>query len=245
MILTGPFTASIRPDEVFRYLGYRKGKTHISPQAEELVSRGLDLARGLFRPAAAVMDLDIIRVAEPAVEVASGVAAAAEPGGAALYRSSWRSPKLAKLLAGCSRVTALLVTAGPAFETETGRLFEQGDPALATVVDAAGSEAAEALAGEIDDQIKKRAASEGFATTWRFSPGYGGWGLEVQPELVELLEGGRIGVSVTGTLMLSPQKSITAVTGWYPCPEPLTQRDHLSGKCQRCEMTGCAYRRLT
>lgn len=232
MIFSGPFKASIRPDEVLRYLGYRKGKTQISPQAGALVREGLERASALFRPAASAVDLKIVEVRDGEIEVASTG-----------YRSVWKSAKLAKLLSGSSRATTMLITAGPGFEAETDHLFERGDPALATIIDAAGSEAAEALADEVDDLIKQRAASQGFGTTWRFSPGYGGWGLEVQPELVRLLDGDRIGVTVTDTLMLSPQKSITAVIGWYRCPEPLGRSDHPAEKCRRCEMDGCVYRK--
>lgn len=246
MMIPGPFRAGIRAEEVYRYLGYREGKTRLTPRVERLVRSGLDLAQALLRPAAAAVDLNILETGESAVkvEVRQEEGPEASSANRPIGRAVWRSAKLARLLSGCTRATAMLVTAGPGFEAETSRLFSAGgDPVLATVIDAAGSEAAECLADEVDDLIKERAEREGFATTWRFSPGYGGWGLDVQPELVGLLNGEALGVSVTDTLMLSPQKSITAVIGWYPCPEPQEKPERLAQKCRGCEMDSCAYRR--
>jgi cobalamin-dependent methionine synthase I len=43
------------------------------------------------------------------------------------------------------------------------------------------------------------------------SPGYGDFGLEDQPQLLELSGGAALGITVTENFMMVPRKSVTAV----------------------------------
>ena len=51
-------------------------------------------------------------------------------------------------------------------------------------------------------------------TKKRFSPGYGDLPLEIQPQVLSMLEADKtLGLTVTDSLLMKPQKSITAIVG--------------------------------
>lgn len=57
---------------------------------------------------------------------------------------------------------------------------------------------------------------EGEHMTSRFSPGYGDLEMNVTEDIIAILNATkRIGLSVTGSMMMSPIKSVTAVTGLF------------------------------
>lgn len=76
--------------------------------------------------------------------------------------------------------------------------------------------------------------------TWRFSPGYGDLPLETQRELVRVLDTHRkIGVSLTGSCLMMPSKSVTAILGISD-----TKRDERKNKCDFCNnRERCAFRK--
>jgi len=112
-------------------------------------------------------------------------------------------------------VAFFMVTIGPALEEEVKTLSDRGDMARAVVLDAVGSETADAVADRMHRVVLKRLAEEkGFSVTPRFSPGYGDWPVTVQGELLEVCGGGLIGISVNESSLMIPRKSVSAVCGW-------------------------------
>ncbi len=89
----------------------------------------------------------------------------------------------------------------------------KGEIARATVLDAVGSEAAEALAEKVDDLIRKKAGSEGYSAVIRFSPGYGDWTIFDQTRILKLLKANKVGVKVIKSCIMIPEKSVTACIG--------------------------------
>jgi len=75
--------------------------------------------------------------------------------------------------------------------------------------------------------------------TGRYSPGYDDFDLEIQPELIAVLDAQRkIGLTCTGSLILLPRKSVTAVIGFG---RDLTKQPNA---CERCDLRGrCEYRK--
>jgi cobalamin-dependent methionine synthase I len=49
--------------------------------------------------------------------------------------------------------------------------------------------------------------------TMRYSPGYGDWNLDVQPEILATLDSGRIRLTSNISHILIPEKSVTAIIG--------------------------------
>ena len=109
-------------------------------------------------------------------------------------------------------------------------------------MDAAATAAVEQLADGMEKAISPKMAAQGFLLKWRFSPGYGDWPLEQQPELIRLAKAEQIGVKLTTSMMLTPRKSITALIGLYRKQENSTA-EHSPKGCAACTQKNCPSRR--
>ncbi len=128
-----------------------------------------------------------------------------------------RSRQVAALFRRADPVVAFLATIGPALEREVDALSSVGETTRAFLLDAIGSETADAAADALHrDVLSREADRAGCRVTPRFSPGYGDWPLASQRELVPLCEGQRIGISLTPSCLMVPRKSVSAVLGWIP-----------------------------
>lgn len=130
-----------------------------------------------------------------------------------------------RMLADCRQCAVLVCTLGAEFDLWVRR-EQLRDMARAAMLDALGSAWIEAACDAAEGAI--RARLPGLCLTDRFSPGYGDLPLAVQPDLLALAGGSRIGVTLTDALLLNPLKSVTAVIG-------------LAEKPQRARIRGCAY----
>lgn len=124
-----------------------------------------------------------------------------------------KSIALARHLKGADKAALFVCTIGKDLAGRVNGYVKRGEIARATVLDAVGSEAAEALAGYVDDMIKSKARSEGYATVIRFSPGYGDWTIFDQSRLLKILKAHKIGVKATKSYIMVPEKSVTACIG--------------------------------
>ncbi len=130
------------------------------------------------------------------------------------------------LLAECDRVAVLIVTLGLPFDTWLRR-EQQRDMRRAVMLDALGSAYAEAACDEAEREIAAR--FPGMHLTDRFSPGYGDLPLAVQPRLLSAVDAARqAGVTLTESLLMQPQKSVSAVIG-------------IADRPQRARIRGCAH----
>ncbi len=144
-----------------------------------------------------------------------------------------------KHLASSVRVAVMGVTIGEGVERRSAALFKDGNYTVGLLVDAAATTAVEQVADQINDLIVKAAAAGGYTTTWRFSPGYGNWPLDVQPALAAIIGAEEIGLTVTDTCMLFPRKSVTAIIGYMPGGATLqTKRG-----CTSCGQRDCPSRK--
>ena len=150
--------------------------------------------------------------------------------------------KIGQHLAGCEKVIALSATVGEDIEEDITRRFSSGEYSSAVLMDAAATAAVEQLADGMEKAISPKMAAQGFLLKWRFSPGYGDWPLEQQPELIRLAKAEQIGVSLTTSMMLTPRKSITAIIGLYRKQENSTA-EHIPKGCAACTQKNCPSRR--
>lgn len=114
--------------------------------------------------------------------------------------------------------------------------FEATDMTKAVICDCLASAAVEQVCNMAEEEIKEKL--QGYNFTWRFSPGYGDFPLEIQAEFLKVLDAQkRIGVNTTDSMILIPRKSVTAVIG-------LSEREISKGKrgCISCNMRDrCEY----
>lgn len=131
----------------------------------------------------------------------------------------------AKMLADCEQCALLVCTLGTSFDLLVRRT-QARDMTHAVMLDALGSAYVEAACDSAEREIADRFPNH--YPTDRFSPGYGDLPLDVQPQLLEMAEARRIGVSLTPSLLMTPQKSVSALIG-------------LADRPQMARIRGCAF----
>ncbi len=141
-------------------------------------------------------------------------------------------------LSGCERAAVFCATLGAGADALLRRL-ERSDMALALAADCAASAAVEQVCDRIELELQTR-EFPGCFFPFRYSPGYGDLPLGVQNELLDLLDAPRrVGLTATGSHILTPRKSVTAILG---AAEHEIQRK--SRSCLGCPAReGCQYRK--
>lgn len=118
------------------------------------------------------------------------------------------SRALGKNLQDCKECFVMTVTLGAGVDRLIGRMGVTS-PARQFFTDAAASALVEGLCDRVFALL-----SEQEKCKMRFSPGYGDFLLEYQPDMLQLTEAGkRMGLYVTDTMFLTPSKSVTAIVG--------------------------------
>lgn len=145
------------------------------------------------------------------------------------------SASLAKNLSGCGQAVLFAATLG-AEEDLLRRRAGVDSPARALVLDAMGSAAIEALCDALCGGWARE--NPGLRLRPRFSPGYGDLPLDFQARLLAFLDSGRkAGITLSETLLMVPQKSVSAIVGLGE--SGCTSRFH---DCEACGKKDCAFR---
>jgi hypothetical protein len=106
------------------------------------------------------------------------------------------------------------------------------------MLDAIGTAAVEAWCDILCEGFKKDIEERGESIRPRFSPGYGDLALHAQRPLLGLLDAPRkAGITLTGALLMTPRKSVSAIVGVgeYGCTAERTG-------CSVCKKTNCLFR---
>lgn len=131
-----------------------------------------------------------------------------------------------RLLADCQKAALLLATLGAPFDALL-RTQQTRDMAEAAILDACGNVLVEEICDQLEQDIQQ--AYPQLYLTDRFSPGYGDLPLRLQEELLAALDAQRqAGICLTGSCLMIPAKSVTAIVGLAPQP-------------QAAKIRGCAY----
>jgi len=125
--------------------------------------------------------------------------------------------KIAALLDECDYVSLLVTTIGPQLPDRVEQIIST-DPTDAFYLGHVGGWMADYLADRVDERIRRECAKHGYKTTMRYSPGYGDWTLDAQPDLLKAVEAERVGARLTDTKIMIPRKSVSAAIGWLPNP---------------------------
>jgi 5-methyltetrahydrofolate--homocysteine methyltransferase len=147
-----------------------------------------------------------------------------------------RGKDIVRHLEGCSHAVILAAT----LSAHTDRLIAQAqarDMMDALITEGLANAGIEQICDKAEQYIRE-AYPERYLT-WRFSPGYGDFPLEIQGTLLRLLDAPRkIGLTATNTSILIPRKSVTAIIGLSDTPLPRPRRG-----CAACAMGDrCPYR---
>ena len=195
-----PDKSSFSPNmkETARYLGYSRT---VSPDQDVsgLMEKAADEMAAIMKPQAVFEVFDLTVGLESELSFADVFL---------------HSRDLSRNLAGCSKVALLAATLGPQVDALIRR-HSSTDPVYASILQATGPMYIEELVDLVNEEIKKIAASQGLKTKPRYSPGYGDVSLEVQKDFFRLLPCTRIGLTLMDTLIMAPEKSVTAFVGLY------------------------------
>ena len=190
--------------EVLRYMGYR-GQEYTS-ELDTIVDSACGHCLELARPKASWLAFDVTEISldgdTPHVRMDG---------------TTFELPghSIARYLDGAVSVVLMAVTVGMDLEREL-RLTSVTDPVFGIALDAAATAAVEEAADILSAHISTWAAHQGLRAGGRFSPGYGDLPLDVQPQLLSVLDAQRrLGITLSQSLLMTPTKSITAVTGLF------------------------------
>jgi cobalamin-dependent methionine synthase I len=199
------FALNIRERSILHFMGYpMKGRITENPRVAKnlaIVREMLESYRHLIRPAA------VYRIYSCSIKGEDlSLAGTAESFSNAFLASRFR---LAKDLG------LFVVTIGSALEERVRELLGEARLLEGMILDAIGSEAAEAAAnhvhGIIQSEMEKRLV--------RYSPGFdeaksgASWKIADQEIIFRLLHPGRIGLSLSSGFMMQPRKSVSAIIG--------------------------------
>ena len=125
-----------------------------------------------------------------------------------------RSHDLCKALNGCTEAIAFAGTIGLDVDRAIAK-YSRLSPVMALFCQAIGAERIEALCDAFCDEV--RSQNPQMLLKPRFSPGFGDLALDLQKTLTQTLDTTRqIGMSLNGSLLMSPSKSVTAIMGLSP-----------------------------
>ncbi len=127
---------------------------------------------------------------------------------------TFQSKGLAKNLADCTNVCLVGITAGKDIVAYRDEAAAAGETFVSVIADAVGSECVEAglemLHGILIQNCLRQQQS---VNKMRFSPGYGDLALTYQHIIKQMIPLDRIGVVVSDSAIMYPEKSITAFIG--------------------------------
>lgn len=155
--------------------------------------------------------------------------------------NSWtiQGSLLPSTLAQASDLAVVFCTIGPDLENEKAECKAKKNIMRALLLDSFGSAAIDILAVEAYHLIRDLAASRGLAASSPISPGMEGFSLSEQSHMAQLAPIKEIGLQLTSSCMMNPQKSLSMIIGFGE-EMPTWSR---AEACARCNLAkSCRYR---
>ena len=186
--------------DILARLKYNVHKTKFTDNSLALFEKTLSFAVSLCECRGVYRFLDITGKSDCKIVLSGGIV--------------FESESLAKLLKDSSKVVMMASTVGAEVTSETNLLIEKNRGSEAVIVDASASEIADEVMNKINLLCANLAKKEGFKLTkMRFSPGFGDLGVENQRQFFKTLELEKMGLKLTESYMMVPEKSVTAIAG--------------------------------
>jgi len=186
--------------KIYSRLGYRKKLTSLSRAREKETDRYIEEAAALISLQGAFLRLPIRENDNRVVRLAEGL--------------SLESTKLARFLTACTEAVLMGATSGGAVMEAIRNRTSEDNLTAAVVYDATASEMTDAALDWIMSYINRQLRREGkHLLKRRFSAGYGDLALTNQREMYKQLHLEKIGVTLTPSFLLIPEKSVTAIGG--------------------------------
>lgn len=190
---------SIEKAEVLRYLRY-KGQ-EIDSSFSEKIDLAIEQTKSIITPRA-VYGIYPLKFFEDRIEVE----------GTSLV---FNSKDISRLLRDCDECILFAATIGTKVEMET-RKAEYVDLAKSLIMDSAATTFVERTCDYVQEIIEKDVEKSGKCITMRYSPGYGDLPIECGKEILNILQSQKkIGLTTSGSGLMIPRKSVSAIIGIY------------------------------
>lgn len=186
--------------DIYRRLGYRRGITQVNDDIKREIEDAIEYALSLIHLTGAGVRIPVEEIGQFNIALSKGIA--------------FNSSGLARMLKGCSEVLLMGATAGKDIMEAIESDSKNNQLTRGVILDAVASEMVDASLDWISDYYNGQLRRENRQLTKkRFSAGYGDFLLENQKIMYDVLQLGILGVELTESCMLVPQKSVTAVAG--------------------------------
>jgi len=209
--------------QIERFMGYKEGESH------EVIA---DLVSDILKEAEAICNM------KAEYRIFENISFDDNQKTITIENISFDIKKIIYLQLKKSDSAALfLCTAGEDIGLRSRKSMKEGDLLRGYVYDVVGSEAVEAAADLMQDQLEANMKSLGSNITNRFSPGYCGWMVVEQHKLFSLMPDNYCGIRLTESALMDPIKSVSGIIGIGKNVKraPYT--------CSLCDMKDCIYRR--
>lgn len=210
-------------EEVLRTQGVPLGAT-VPDRVSELVPRVIEIFLALSRPRA---------VTE---EVTHEAFRTIYPGEG---RNDPETP-LAQIHPHATRLALFAATLGEELSSEIQTLFDDGDLALAAMLDGAASEGAERLVNLLERSFAMANKAPQSRAVLGYSPGYCGWHVTGQRRLFAALNPEDIGITLNSSCLMAPLKSVSGVL--VAAPPEIHDFDDDFPCCGSCATRECRAR---
>ena len=187
-------------EKIYQRLGFKKRTTQIPANQQKETDYFINEASYLISLKGLLLRLAIVHNDGEKIIMAGGL--------------TFTSKKLSAFLRDCREAVLMGATAGSAIMEAIKEKTRQDDLAAAVVYDATASEMADAGLDWIMNYLNQHLRREGKTLLpRRFSAGYADFNLENQKAIYDTLQMEKIGVTITPSFILLPEKSVTAISG--------------------------------
>lgn len=187
---------NIDVNEVLRYLGY--SKVNITKADEEMISPMIEDARRFVNPRACYRRFDIKTYEDNKIMLPYGEIV---------------SKHLTLNLKGCESIFMIAATIGAPFDRQMIKA-RVSSMAKAAILQAIGATFVEAFVENLVEKLSKDVEANSEKLRVRYSPGFGDYDLSHQKGLFNVLAPEKnAGITLNDSLIMSPEKSVTALIG--------------------------------
>jgi hypothetical protein len=212
----------IEPRHILGLLGNQQGTgdQHTTVLVEQYIKECLQVST----PAGAFVLADMLETRSPHQIAVQGI--------------TFHSGKIiGRMLRNSESYAFFMVTAGPGPEQLVRILMEKENYLEAYITDLVASALVEAVAGQVQEEVRKLANSRDMKITNRYSPGYCLWELKEQHKLFSLFPEKCCGISLSESSLMIPVKSASGIIG---IGTRVKYRDYT---CEICTMKNCLFRK--
>lgn len=186
--------------KIYQRLGFKKRTTQIPVNQRKEIDRFIDEAASIISLQGSLLRTPINKNDGKKIILAGNL--------------TFTSEKLSTFLLNCEEAVLMGATAGNSIMEAIKEKTNQDNLAAAVVYDATASEIVDAGLDWIMDYLNQQVRRERKTLLpRRFSAGYADFDLKNQKVLYQKLQMEKIGVTITSSFILLPEKSVTAISG--------------------------------